>query len=124
MVSAAGGPAADFEDGEYAGTISGGCLEAEVDSAGRRGWCAMAQWWSGIRQRLMILAEVPFGLGCGGMLDLLLEPAGTAECWALMEATEGALEGRGSKVVTWLPGDGKGLRRAVIGTGWRGGVCE
>ena len=28
-------------------------------------------------------AEVPFGLGCGGVVDLLVEPAGTAECRAL-----------------------------------------
>ncbi len=69
-------------------------------------------------------AEMPFGLGCGGTLDLLLEPAGTAEFAALMEAMKGALEGRGAKVVTWLPGDGKALRRVVLGVGWCGGVCE
>jgi xanthine dehydrogenase accessory factor len=61
------------------------------------------------------LTEIPFGLGCGGRLDLLLEPASTVEFGALMEATKGALEGRVSKVVTWLPGDGKGLRRVVLG---------
>ena len=61
------------------------------------------------------LTEIPFGLGCGGRLDLLLEPASTVEFGALMEATKGALEGRVSKVVTWLPGDGKTLRRVVFG---------
>ena len=61
------------------------------------------------------LTEIPFGLGCGGTLDLLMEPAGTAEFEALMEAMRGSLEGREAKVVTWLPGNGKALRRVVIG---------
>ena len=38
-------------------------------------------------------ADVPFGLGCGGVVDLLLEPADTPECRALMAALEGALRG-------------------------------
>ena len=62
-------------------------------------------------------AEVPFGLGCGGVVDLLLEPADTPECRALMDATEDALAGRDSVVVTYLPGDGKGLRRVVLRDG-------
>jgi xanthine/CO dehydrogenase XdhC/CoxF family maturation factor len=62
-------------------------------------------------------AEVPFGLGCGGVVDLLLEPVDTPECRALMDATEDALAGRDSVVVTYLPGDGKGLRRVVLRDG-------
>ncbi len=31
-----------------------------------------------------------------------------------MEAMEGALAGRGARVVTWLPGEGKALRRVVL----------
>ena len=34
-------------------------------------------------------AEIPYGLGCGGTVDLLLEPAGTPEFEALMEALAG-----------------------------------
>ena len=55
-------------------------------------------------------AEVPFGLGCGGVVDLLVEPSGTAEFEALMLAMERSLAGESCVVVTWLPGEGKGLR--------------
>jgi xanthine dehydrogenase accessory factor len=100
--------------GECAGAISGGCLEADV--VRRAAWMvqngAVVERYS---TALDDLAEIPFGLGCGGTLDLLLEPADTVEFGALMEAAKGALEGRGSKVVTWLPGNGKALRRVVIG---------
>jgi xanthine/CO dehydrogenase XdhC/CoxF family maturation factor len=59
-------------------------------------------------------AEIPYGLGCGGVVDLLLEPAGTLECAALINAMQRALTGERSTVITWLPGEGRGLRRAVI----------
>lgn len=102
--------------GEYAGTISGGCLEAEV--------VRKAAWMirdGAIVERYSTLfddtAEVPFGLGCGGVVDLLVEPAGTAEFEALMVAMEKSLAGEISTVVTWLPGDGRTLRRAVLRDG-------
>jgi xanthine dehydrogenase accessory factor len=64
-------------DGEYVGSISGGCLEAEV--------VRKAQWLTrdgAVMQRYSTLfddtAEIPFGLGCGGTVDLLIEPAGLA----------------------------------------------
>ena len=44
-------------------------------------------------------AEVPFGLGCGGVVDLMLEPVDTPECRALMEAMEASLWGRR---ILWL----------------------
>lgn len=59
-------------------------------------------------------AEIPFGLGCGGVVDLLVEPTDTPECRALMSAMEGSLNGDSATVVTWLPGGGKGLRRVVL----------
>ncbi|MEO6982914.1 MAG: XdhC family protein [Edaphobacter sp.] len=102
--------------GEYAGTISGGCLEAEV--------VRKAAWM--IREGAVVerystmfddTAEVPFGLGCGGVVDLLVEPVGTPECEALMVAMEESLAGRDGVVVTWLPGEGKGLRRVVLRDG-------
>ena len=100
--------------GEYAGAISGGCLEADL--VRRAAWmvrngAAVERYSTAFDD----LSEIPFGLGCGGTLDLLVEPTGTGEFEALMQATKGALEGRGSKVVTWLPGNGKALRRVVIG---------
>ena len=101
-------------DGEYAGTISGGCLETEVIR--RAAW--MVREGAVVEQYSTMFddtAEIPFGLGCGGEVDLLIEPADTSECRALMEAMAGSLTGREATVVTWLPGDGKRLRRVVLG---------
>jgi xanthine dehydrogenase accessory factor len=101
-------------NGAYVGTISGGCLEAEV--------IRKAVWM--VRDGAMVerystmfddAAEVPFGLGCGGIVDLLLEPVDTPECMALMQAMERALHGETSTVLTWLPREGRGLVRAVLG---------
>ena len=99
--------------GIYAGTISGGCLEAEVV---RKAIWAVRE--GAVVNRYSTLfddtAEIPFGLGCGGVVDLLLEPAGTPECHALIAALEASLTGTEARVVTWLPGDGRPLRRAVL----------
>src|SRR6185503_12843281 len=99
--------------GDYAGTISGGCLETEV--------IRKAAWMvrdGAVVQRYSTMfddtAEIPFGLGCGGEVDLLIEQADTPECRALLDAMEAALAGNDSLVVTWLPGDGKRLRRVVM----------
>ncbi len=103
--------------GAHAGTISGGCLEAEV--------LRKAAWMvrDGARvERYSTLfddtAQVPYGLGCGGIVDLLLEPANTPECAALIEAIEASLRGEPATVITWLPdpahSEAKPLRRAVL----------
>src|ERR1700741_2471327 len=93
-------------DGGYAGTISGGCLEAEV--VRKAAWMvrdgAMVERYSTLFDDT---AEIPFGLGCGGVGDLLLEPVETAECQALLKAMEASLGGEESAVATWLPEDGK-----------------
>ncbi len=102
--------------GEYAGTISGGCLETEV--------LRKAEWM--VREGAVVerystkfddTAEIPFGLGCGGVVDLLLEPAETPECRALMAAMEESIEGWSTVVVNYLPGEGKGLRRIILRDG-------
>ncbi|HTH53410.1 MAG TPA: XdhC family protein [Edaphobacter sp.] len=101
------------ESGEYAGTVSGGCLETEVTRKAvwkvREG--AVVERYSTLFEDT---AEVPFGLGCGGVIDLLLEPVDTPECNAVLTAMERSLKGEPSAVVTWLPGDGKKLRRVVL----------
>ena len=101
------------ESGEYAGSISGGCLETEV--VRRAVWKVRD---GAVIERYSTLfddtAEVPFGLGCGGVIDLLLEPVDTPEGEAMLAAMEHALKGEPSKVVTWLPGEGKTLRRMVL----------
>lgn len=102
--------------GRYAGAISGGCLEAEV--VRKAAWMvrdgAVVERYSTMFDDT---AEIPFGLGCGGVVDLLLEPMGTAEATALMEALQRSLRGEESVVATWLPSGTKGLRRAVLAGG-------
>jgi xanthine dehydrogenase accessory factor len=99
--------------GAYAGTISGGCLEAEV--VRKAGWMvrggAVVERYS---TRFEDTAEVPFGLGCGGVVSLLMEPTETAECRALMEAMAESLRGEETTVLTWMPREGRGLARAVL----------
>ena len=101
------------ESGEYAGTISGGCLETEV--------IRKAQWVvrkGAVVERYSMMfddtADVPFGLGCGGVVDLLVEPANTPECRALMAALERSVAGEEATVLTWLPHEGRGLQRAIL----------
>jgi xanthine dehydrogenase accessory factor len=99
-------------DGEYAGAISGGCLEAEI--VRKAAWMVRD---GAIVERYSTLfddtAEIPFGLGCGGVVDLLLEPADTAECTAFIAAMEASLSGAAAVVATWLPQDSCPLRRAI-----------
>lgn len=110
-------------DGEYAGSISGGCLEAEV--VRKAGWMVRS---GAVVERYSTLfddtAEIPYGLGCGGTVELLVEPAGTVEFGALMEALEASLEGVESRVVTWLPEKGRALRRVVGDVEADGGFVE
>ena len=99
--------------GEYAGTISGGCLETEV--VRKAAWLVRE---GAVVERYSTMfddtEEVPFGLGCGGVVDLLLEAGDTAECRALMAAMESSLAGDDVTVLTWLPRKSKGLERAVL----------
>src|ERR1700729_2038193 len=103
-------------DGVYAGTMRGGCLWAEVIRKG--GWMVRE---GAVVERYSTMfddtAEMPFGLGCGGVVDLLLEPVETPECRAFLAAMEASLGGSESLVATWLPEDGRRLARAVIGVG-------
>lgn len=109
-------------DGESAGSISGGCLEAEV--VRKAAWMTRA---GAVVERYSTLfddtAEIPYGLGCGGTVDLLVEPAGTPEFAVLMEALEASLRGEERRVVTWLPEGGLALRR-VVGEGDVEGAVE
>jgi xanthine dehydrogenase accessory factor len=97
----------------YAGTISGGCLENEVIKKAiwkvRNG--AVVERYSTLFDDT---AEIPYGLGCGGTIDLLLEAAGTPEFHALTQALEASLTGQRSTVLTWLPAPGRAFKRAVL----------
>lgn len=100
-------------DGECTGTISGGCLESEV--VRKAAWMVRG---GALVERYSTLfddtAEIPFGLGCGGVVDLLLEPAGTPEFDAALEAMETSIGGTEMIVATWLPQAGCPLKRAVF----------
>jgi xanthine dehydrogenase accessory factor len=99
--------------GDYAGTISGGCLESEVQH--KAAWLvrdgAVVERYS---TAFDDTSDIPFGLGCGGIVDLLLEPVNSPEGHALMAALEQSLSGGQVTVITWLPRSGRGLARAIL----------
>jgi xanthine dehydrogenase accessory factor len=97
----------------HTGTISGGCLEADVIR--RAAW--IARDGAAVERYATTFddtSDIPFGLGCGGSVDLLFEPLATPEGEALMRAMAAALEGPESTVVSFLPGDGRRLRRLIL----------
>lgn len=99
-------------DGSSIGAISGGCLEAEVARKAR--WAARS---GSLVERFSTVfddtSDIPYGLGCGGTLDLLIEPTDTPEAAALLKAMRESLSGLRRNVVTWLPENRQPLRRAV-----------
>ena len=99
--------------GAYAGTISGGCLETEV---------VTKAFWK-VRQGPVVerystlfddTSEVPYGLGCGGTVDLLFEAAGTPEFEALLHALEATLRGKSFTILTRLPSKDAIFARAIV----------
>lgn len=98
--------------GNTIGAISGGCLEAEVAKKAR--WAARS---GATIERFSTIfddtSEIPYGLGCGGTLDLLIEPTDTPEAAALLRAMRESLAGLRRNVVTWLPDREQPLRRTV-----------
>ena len=100
------------KDGETVGAISGGCLEAELARKAR--WAVRS---GAVVERFSTVfddtAEIPYGLGCGGTLDLLIEPTDTPDAMALLNAMRESLVGRRRNVVTWLPENMRPLRRAI-----------
>jgi xanthine/CO dehydrogenase XdhC/CoxF family maturation factor len=94
-------------DGRHTGTVSGGCLEAEI---------ARRAWWftrSGPTIQRYSTAEedgdLPYGSGCGGVIFVLLERGSTAG--PLLNALERAYELRiPIAVATILDGEQMGHR--------------
>ena len=95
------------QDGRRGGTVSGGCLEAEV---ARRAWWLTAT--SPVVERYSTLDdedERPYGSGCGGVVYLLLERRQTAG--PLLAALENAFRARVPiAVATILDGSQIGTR--------------
>jgi xanthine dehydrogenase accessory factor len=91
-------------DGRTAGTLSGGCLEADL--VRRAAWTvrdgAVIERFS---TRFDDTAEIPYGLGCGGEIDVLAESLGTPEAAAVLNALAATLRGDERTVLTRLPDD-------------------
>ncbi len=99
-------------DGSYVGSVSGGCLEAEIVRKAR--WLTRAG--ASVERYSTIFddtAEIPYGLGCGGTVDVLIEPAGTPEFEAMMTSLEASLDGLSRCVTTSLPSDRNALAREI-----------
>lgn len=78
------------QDGRRAGTVSGGCLEAEV---ARRAWWLTAN--GPVVERYSTLeddGDLPYGSGCGGVVFILLERRATAN--RLLSVLEAAFKAR------------------------------
>jgi xanthine dehydrogenase accessory factor len=99
-------------DGRRAGTVSGGCLEGEV---------ARKAFWhtenGPVVRRYSTSAEdgeIPFGMGCGGIVHLLLERSATAG--PMMERLAASFNGRSPlAIATVLDGDSTGYRAYCAG---------
>jgi xanthine dehydrogenase accessory factor len=93
--------------GERAGTVSGGCLEAEI---AKKAWWLTGQGPSIQRYSSFFDDDgtMPYGLGCGGMVIVLLERGeAAAQC---LEAVRRSVEERmGSAIVTDTQGAGTRL---------------
>ncbi|HEX7727792.1 MAG TPA: XdhC family protein [Terracidiphilus sp.] len=99
------------EDGRRAGTVSGGCLEAEV---AKRAWWLTEQ--GPTLQSYSTVAddgEMPYGSGCGGVVHLLLERRATAE--PLLAALDAAFENRRALAVATVLDGPRIATRALAG---------
>ncbi len=104
------------KDGSYEGSISGGCLEADL--VRKATW--LVRDGAAIERYSTIFddaSEVPYGLGCGGVLDVLLEPVDSEEGQALLSAFEDHIGGKERLVVTWLPSTSTTLKRVIVDGG-------
>ncbi len=107
-----------IQAGRYAGSISGGCLETEI--------VRKAQWVTRAGAAIETYStrfenpfdaanpstgssvyvedqDIPYGLGCGGVLDVLLEPAALPEADAMLRAMDAAQTGERFSSATQLP---------------------
>jgi len=108
-------------DGRRAGTVSGGCLEAEV---ARRAWWLTEK--GPVVERYSTLdddGDMPFGSGCGGVVFILLEHRDTAV--AMLAALDAAFEARRSlSIATVIEGPHIGERAIVPAAGGSTGSDE
>ena len=99
------------QDGRRAGTVSGGCLEAEI---ARRAWWhtengSSVQRYSTVEEE----SDRPYGSGCGGVVWLLLERRPTAN--PLLKALEQSFRRRNPLAVATILEGGQLGHRAFAG---------
>lgn len=121
------------QSGGYAGSISGGCLEGEIlrkaswltrDGAAMHRYSTLfenpfnpatpSHPRTGPHVPLPNDAEIPYGLGCGGVIDVLLEPSSTPETQALLDVFERAQAGQSFSCATVLPTTQRGSLTRLI----------
>jgi len=108
------------QDGRRAGTVSGGCLEAEV---------AKKAWWltekGPVVERYSTLdddGDLPYGSGCGGVVFILLEHSTTAG--PLLEALHAAFNAREPLAIATVLAGPQAGRRMFAGGGRPNGEPE
>ncbi len=107
------------------GAISGGCLEGEVSR--KAAWIARngpaIERYSTLFDEILDennsldTREIPYGLGCGGVLDVFLEPVSSPETNAMLRALEAAERGETLYAATVLPsevGQAFGCMRVIL----------
>ena len=100
-------------DGSHVGSVSGGCLEGEIVRKARwitRSGAAMERYSTLFDDT----SDIPYGLGCGGTVNVLMEPADTVEFAAVMESMEASLSGQIRTVTTVLPRTGATFAREIL----------
>ena len=106
----------------HVGAISGSCLEGEV--VRKAAWItrngAAVERYSTLFDEVLEegaaaeTREIPYGLGCGGVIDVMLEPVATPEADAMLRAMEAAQRGETFYAATVLPAVGARLARVVV----------
>lgn len=98
----------------YAGAISGGCLEGDV--VRKAAWITRngpaLERYSTLFDEILDdtnfaqARDIPYGLGCGGVIDVLMEPGALPETNAMLLALEAAQRGETLYAATILPSSG------------------
>lgn len=99
------------QDGRRAGTVSGGCLEAEV--AKRAWWLTESGPVVGRYSTVADDGEMPYGSGCGGVVYVLLERRATAA--PLLRALENAFHARVPLAIATVLDGSEIAKRALAG---------
>ncbi len=107
------------------GAISGGCLEGEVSR--KAAWITRngpaVERYSTLFDEILDetnsldTREIPYGLGCGGVIHVLMEPVASPETDAMLRALEAALRGETLYSATVLPSaaqDSIPLARVIV----------